>query len=262
MSIDPDPPGVSQPLPAIENEIPSYRAITPMAVASLLFGVLSVLCLAGLSFLVFPILAVVTGALALRKIQRMPDLFTGKGFAQAGVALGLVCGISSVTYATIQYWMMTRSVESYLKHYASILQKGGLSDAYWEHVNFDGRKTSNPKEALEALMKQEGSEPAMAMESPLIPIKAIQQRVEKPGAHPIHFLDVELIGFDGRTPYAYGVVEVPAATAGQPEDFALVGVRGDPNAPAYRWMVTSIQFPYRRKSFEMKAKPVDDGHGH
>lgn len=262
MSIDPDPPGVSEPLPAIENEIPSYRAITPMAVASLVFGVLSVLCVAGLSFLVFPILAVITGTLAQRKIQRMPDLFTGKGFAQAGVALGLVCGISSITYTTIQHWMLTRSAERYIKHYADILQKGGLSDAYWEHVHFEARKSSSPKQALEGLLKQESSEPAMAMDSPLTSLKTIQQRVEKPGAHPIHFLDIEQTGFDGRTPYAYGVVEVPAEVAGQPEEFALVGLRGDPNASAYRWMVSSLQFPYQRKSFVMKPKPVDDGHGH
>ena len=88
MALDPQPRPVASTV--IENEIPAYRAISPLAVLSLVLGLLSLLCFTDPSFLVVAALAVTAGLLADRKIQRMPDVLTGRRLAQAGVALGLL----------------------------------------------------------------------------------------------------------------------------------------------------------------------------
>src|SRR3954447_2179230 len=56
----------------IENELPTYRAISPRAVLSLLCGILAIFSLAHPFFYVFAILAVVLGFTADRNIQRYP----------------------------------------------------------------------------------------------------------------------------------------------------------------------------------------------
>ncbi len=111
MAIDPQaPPAPGRPsssVAAIENEIPTYRAVSTLAVASLLFGLISGLAFADFNFLVAAALAVGVGALALRKIRRQPDVLTGSGFAQAGIILGLAFALSSVTYTFVQNKLIT-----------------------------------------------------------------------------------------------------------------------------------------------------------
>lgn len=81
MSFDPDSKSDSAgaiSTSAIENEIATYRAINPLAVFSLIFGVFSFLCFASPYFYVIGAAAIVMGFLAARAIHRMPDLYTGR----------------------------------------------------------------------------------------------------------------------------------------------------------------------------------------
>ena len=75
---------------AIENEIPTYRAISKLAVTSLLCGVFSVLTFADPAFLILVVLAIITGLWAQVRIRRMPDILTGSRLAQTGTALAVV----------------------------------------------------------------------------------------------------------------------------------------------------------------------------
>ena len=60
------------PRPAIENELPAYRAISPHAVVGLIAGVLAVISFASLYFLAFAVIAILLGIYADRRIRRSP----------------------------------------------------------------------------------------------------------------------------------------------------------------------------------------------
>ena len=98
--------------PVIENEIPTYRAISARAIFSVAFGVLSACTLAHPFFYVFAILAIGFGIWAHLKIQQFPDMLTGQGLANVGIGLGLVFGLASGTFSTVQYFVQVQTGES------------------------------------------------------------------------------------------------------------------------------------------------------
>ena len=77
----------------IENELPAYRAISRLAVFSLIFGFLALFSFAHWFFYLFAVLAIVAGIAANVTIKRYPDMLTGRGLASAGIAMGLIFGL-------------------------------------------------------------------------------------------------------------------------------------------------------------------------
>jgi hypothetical protein len=89
-----------------------YRAVSALAVASLVCGVLSVLCAVWWFMGVAPLAGVVLGLVALRRIGRRPELFTGVEFAYAGIALSAVFWIAGWSW---QYYLYrTQAPPGYL----------------------------------------------------------------------------------------------------------------------------------------------------
>ena len=76
--------------PVIENELPAYRALSRMAIASLVFGIGSILTFTSPYFVPLGVLAVVSGMMAQRSIRKLPDVLTGERMANVGVALALL----------------------------------------------------------------------------------------------------------------------------------------------------------------------------
>ena len=110
------PPVARRPAPtssAIENELPTYRAISNRAVFSVICGVLASFSFADLTFLVFAVLAVVLGLMANVAIKRHPDLLTGRRLANAGIALGLIFGLTVITYTTVQNFILGREAAKF-----------------------------------------------------------------------------------------------------------------------------------------------------
>ena len=96
----------------IENELPTYRAISNLAIFSLVCGALAIFSFAHPFFYLAAILAVVLGMLAHRAIRQYPDMLTGHGIANAGIALGLIFGLGCGTYTTVQTFVRTRMAET------------------------------------------------------------------------------------------------------------------------------------------------------
>lgn len=67
-----------------------YRAVSLLAVSSLVFGLVSVLTIFSWYLSVLPVLGIALGVLALRRIGRLPEEASGAGAAWAGMALSLV----------------------------------------------------------------------------------------------------------------------------------------------------------------------------
>lgn len=259
----PPKPGLFDRAEVIENEIPAYRAIQPLAVTSLLLGIVAAFAFANVWFGIAAILAVVTGLWADWKIRKFPDVFTGRGLAQAGVAMGIVFGVSSVTISYVQDAILKREATTFGKNYVNVLKKGNLAEAIWYRLPPDARRTNVPEEVLKKMTAS--SKDAMSVEAHIGPTKALLARLERPGSD-LHFEAIEKTAYSELTRIGLVVLAIHGgALPNEPEEeFALLEVKSDPTAKVPGWYIGDVVYPYKRNTAEVKAKKPknDDGHGH
>ncbi len=129
------PPPDSQPTPAtdivegsIDENVLTYRAVHPLAIVSLILGILSVFCFVSPYFLAVALLAVICGGFALRAIHRQSDQFVGGGFCRVGLTLALVCAGASVTISSMQDYLLRSEMRKFLRAYEVVLKEGSLAD--------------------------------------------------------------------------------------------------------------------------------------
>lgn len=264
MAIDPKVATETAPVSPIENEIAAYRAISPMAVFSLILGLVAGLSFADPTFLAAGALAVVVGILADRKIKRMPDVLTGRGLAQAGIALGVIFSLASVTSTFVRGMMLKREATAFAKSYAPILGSTDLAKAVFYKMPASERGKNDPDEALRQMRT---NTPDLSMyEMQTETIRRIQDRIKR-GGH-LEFNEVEKADFDGLTPWAIATyhLHTPGEKPGEAEKEEMVGVelKADHQMRGDRWVVTEVIHPYIPKSISTApARPKSgDGHGH
>jgi hypothetical protein len=245
---------------AIENEIPSYRAISRLAIVSLLLGLTTILTFASPWFALAGLGAILTGVLATRSIGRYSDLLTGTRLAQAGIALGLVFSLSALTIGLVQGLKVKQSAAAFATQYAEVLKKGDLKNAVWYRLDPAARKTTEPQAFLQEINK-DATNPEIA-ETYIGPVKRLQAAAGPEGE--VHFLRMEKYGLDGITPYAFAAFEVHGRNAeGKDEDtHALIELRSPADSATFDWYIKEFVYPYKLESYQLKAKPVDDGHNH
>jgi hypothetical protein len=73
-----------------EDEPEDYRSLSGLAVAALIVGVVSPLALVAPILLLIPLLGTVLGLLAIRKVRRESEYFTGLGLAIFGLAISVL----------------------------------------------------------------------------------------------------------------------------------------------------------------------------
>ncbi|MFO0910176.1 MAG: DUF4190 domain-containing protein [Isosphaeraceae bacterium] len=253
-----EPPTVS----VIENELPTYRAISPGAIFALLLGLVAVLSYAHPFFLIFAVAAIVVGALADRKIQRMPDILTGQKLAQIGIALGLTFGLTSFTIDTVQSMLRKRAAAAFARQYETVLTKGAFEDAVWYGQNPDRRANTTPAKLVNE-MKTKASDPRMFdMQTQVL--HDLKDRLAEPEAA-ARFVEIEGHGDDGTNMVATALYEVhlpKRSTPGPKDTHALAILKGRKEKGKYEWWVEDVRFPYEPASYVAPEKPVDDGHGH
>jgi hypothetical protein len=248
-------------MPVIENELPSYRAISGGAVASLLLGLASVLSFADRWFIIVGIAAIVIGLLAVRRINRYDDVLTGRGLAQAGIALGLVFSLSSVTIGAVQYWKLKQSAAQFGRMYAKVLQSGTMADIAWHRFDPATRKGKDPEGLLNEMVRN-SSDPT-TIDAYLGGLRAIQTRLSRPGQR-VRFVEIEASGYERLSPYAFALFEIngPGEDGQEKREHVMIELKSNPDTPGLNWYITEAIYPYTRKSHALKAAPVDDGHGH
>lgn len=248
---------------AIENELPAYRAVAPGAVVALILGVASVFCFASWNFLPVAALAVVVGVLADRKIQRVPDILTGRGLAQAGVGLGLIFGLTAVTIDTVQSVLRRNDATAFARSFEQVLAKESFDRGVWWSQVPSIRVNFEPEKLVADMTKSPQN--AQMFEQKHAALRQIKQQLATKGAS-LHFEKLEASGVDGLSPYAAALYEVHTPEAANPKDrekYALVLFKGVKNTKGVQeWWIESIQFPAQPGTFQPPAKPVDDGHGH
>jgi hypothetical protein len=253
----------------IENELPAYRAISKLAVFSVIFGFLALFGFAHWFFYLFAILAVVAGAAANANIKRYPDMLTGKGLASAGIAMGVIFGLAAATITTVQSYVRIREAEKFARQLAGILKAPASGDAFWWSMYPDMRKDKTPDQLQHEVDAAKGKE-QMVHEQRFGPLKKLRRRLAAAPGEEIHFVKIESAGIDeGRGLelgiYALAVFEMDGPGSKEfPEkqQLAAAFMKARTGGPHYEWWVENYIFPYQESSFVPAQKPVDDGHGH
>ena len=91
----------------LPDENTDYRSLTAESVGSLILGFLSALTFVSTLFVIFPIMGIVLGITAIRKILRATQELEGLGIASVGVVLSALMAIAGMTY---QVYMMQYEV--------------------------------------------------------------------------------------------------------------------------------------------------------
>jgi hypothetical protein len=253
----------------IENELPAYRAISKLAVFSVIFGFLAVFSFAHLTFFLFAILAIIVGAAANVSIKRYPDMLTGRGLASAGIAMGLVFGLSAGTIATVQSYVRYRESEKFAKQLATALKSPTAGDAMWWSLYPDMRKDKTPAQVLQETEAAKGRD-RMMHEQRNGGLNKLRARLAAGSGGDLHFVKIESAGIDDSRGlemglYALAVFDVegpPTKEFPQREQLAAAFMKARTSGPRYEWWVENYIFPYQASTFVPAEKPVDDGHGH
>lgn len=247
---------------AIENELPAYRAISPQAVVGLICGLLAILSFTSWFFLVFAVGAIVLGMAAERKIRRDPEIWTGRGLAQAGMALGLVFGLSAITNDLVQDFLRSRAATSFAKQYAEVLKHGKIEDAMFYAMIPAGRANRKPAELYEEYKKQadpRGFEGSYGL------IERIKRRLQSSPGEDVHFVKLERHGADGLNQFAAALFELHGPGSEefpQKEEHALLVMKGAKVGKKVEWYVEDVKYPYEPSTYVHQEKKDDDGHGH
>jgi Domain of unknown function (DUF4190) len=247
---------------AIENEIANYRAISPLAIICLILGVFSVLSFANIYFIAIGVAAIVTGVLANRTIQRYPELYTGKGFAQAGIALGLIFGTSAVTTLVVADLIRTSEAKKFAAIYENALKKGTREDLLWFTAAPEMRKNKTPQQVADEM--ESGAKEKMMIEQHHGPLLALKKTIDSPNSD-VHFAFIEATEDDGKLIYGGAVYKIHTPdlkTGKEKEEYALAVMKAEKLGGKYTWWVEAITYPYQIGTHVKTEPAADDGHGH
>lgn len=85
----------------------SYQSLSGLAVASVVFGVLSAVTFLDWTLAAVPIIGLALGWIALRRIRRNPEESLGEPWAMAGIALSAACWIGGYSWLIYAYFHQT-----------------------------------------------------------------------------------------------------------------------------------------------------------
>jgi hypothetical protein len=256
----------------IENELPTYRAISARAILSAICGGLAVCSFADPTFYAFSFLAVALGLWAHRAIRRYPDVLTGHGLANVGIALGIMFGLASFTLSSVQKFLWTRQAEQFGRKYAEVLKSPNLGDVLWYNALPDARKGRTGAQILEQAQTSKSKQQMMMDQKmgPMAELTTLRNRLAATNDEQVHFLRIEDVGEDsihgaGSQIYALALFEVEGpGNKDFPEkhQFAMAVLKGRSLGRSYEWWAETIKFPYVPKTYVAPATPVGDSHNH
>ncbi len=260
--------------PVIENEIPTYRAISARAIFSVAFGVLSGCSFAHWIFYVFAVLAIVFGIWAHLKIQQLPDILTGKGLANFGIGLGLVFGLASGTVSTVEYMVRMRQATLFANTFAAVLERADRAEMLWYNAHPDMRKGKTAAQVAEDLDSKPNERKMMEMSmGPLAQMVKLQKRLASTKGQEVKFVKIVAIGDEAGLGtdlkiYAlalYRIEGAPSKDSPLDHEYTLAVMKARPVGRVYEWWVHEVMYPYTNQTYVPAEEPVghgEDGHGH
>ncbi len=184
-----------------ENELSGYKAINGAAIFSAIMGAASLLMFVDTYFFFVPLLAVLFGILALRRIKRFPDVYTGLKMAQAGIGLAVLFSLVSLSISFAYQFTLNKNAQAYADSLTDVLKARRPEELLFLKVPESQRGDLTP-DKLVAQRLEGGVEGKMSVETDLKPLKQIVADREAPGAS-VAFDQIELAGYDKLTPFAF-----------------------------------------------------------
>lgn len=264
MAIDQNHPNPSPELaakPAIDNEFPTYRAISSTAVLSLIFGLASVFCYASLWFLCLVAAAVALGLYSLRKISQLPEVLTGAGLARVGIGIGLLFGLTSVTRAVTEEFTVNYDASKFAREYIKVLKEQPVSMSLYYQQSAEYRKANSPDEMVDQMKKNRSQLGGDAYQQAAKPVLDIKERLDGGKGGDLVFDQIESKAIDGLTVYANALARLDLKGSKEhpeKEAFALIRMV----KASDEWLVKEITFPYTPRSVVAAAEQKGDEHGH
>lgn len=260
----------------LENELSGYKSVSGAAVFSNILGVMSALMFIDLKFFFIPLLGLIIGFSALRKIRKYPDIYSGLKMAQAGIGLSIVCIAMSVTTSYAYHFTLQRDATAYAKSLEEVLNSGRPEDFIYLRVPPSQRGDYTP-DKLVAERIAAGQEGKMQLETELKPLQDIIE-LRKQSQSKYVMEAIEASGFDRLTPYAFVRYSITPASnhahdhkEGEEHDHAaesqeptllMIEVKAEFDKGEKKWHINEVIFPYKKNSAKLKEAPADDGHGH
>ena len=249
---------------AIENELPTYRAISWRAILSVLLGILALFSLAHPFFYLCAVLAVLLGITADWNIQRYSDILTGRKLAQTGVALGLIFGLGIFTVTTVRAIVRSRHAASYAKYYAEALKTASLPELLMLEVPPSQRGSVTSEDHMKRFESTKRKDPTLEVK--LTPIRSLKKRLDSSKDQGIHFVKLEKEGTEKLTYIALALFEIHGPETNefpQKEEFALVRLHGSSEGgKGFEWWVDDVSYPYKPSTATIIEKSGGDHHGH
>ncbi len=273
---------------AFENEIPTYRAVSAAALASAFCGLMSGLAFVSYWWLLLSALAIVLGVVGIWRIRSLPTTMTGRGFAHAGLAMGLIFGVTSVAYDLYSTYALKTQSRAFAANVLKTFNRAKTkipvetSDILWWMMPPHMRKGKVPEDArVEIAQLAKDSVKVRLIEDQIRMMAEFSGREQ-----PIEIVTVEEAVYSERDAYASILLkvgdgrdhsqdadmvaahkpgEVRHGPIGANPDYALLVVHGMVDGQTFGWYVEQLQYPYTPKSFKVtpkKAPVEDDGHGH
>ena len=108
----------------------------------------------------------ILGVLANRAIKRTPDVLTGARLANTGIALGLIFGLTVITYTAVQTMIVKREAKRFASDYVKVIKEGSFGDALLYREPADRRK-ERPRQEKEKEFEQTKARDRMMLEMEL-----------------------------------------------------------------------------------------------
>jgi hypothetical protein len=113
-----------------DEEVTRYRAISPLAVISLLAGLLSPLALFGLVLWFVPLVAVVLSAIALGQIANRWPTLVGHRLAMAGLMLGVAMLVAAPVDDQVFHYFLRRQARQFAGTWIEAVRQGEVYKAH------------------------------------------------------------------------------------------------------------------------------------
>lgn len=141
-----------------------YHAISPLAVGSLVVGLISPVALIASLLWIVPALAIALACLAFRAIANSAGALTGRGAALAGLALGLIFAAAGPVHSATTRYLLAEQARPICEAWFAFLQNGephkahqlmqpalrrrALNDRLWDYY----RSAAENREELQAFV--------------------------------------------------------------------------------------------------------------
>jgi hypothetical protein len=249
VAIDPSPPAHQlgpETDPHIDNnEVPAYRAISPLAAMTVVAGLGSILTFTSPYFAILGVFAIFLGVVARREIRRLSDVLTGEKLANAGIALGLMFSLSALTLGFVQDQIVLHESKKFGQTFNTVLQKGSIDDALFLKLAPEARKGKTAEQAVKEMIAS--SRNPMERDAHQKGIKDLKDRLNASADQKVEFDGIVQHSVSGLSIHAFGKYKLhgpPTKNFPDPTQYALVKFQGVSEGGKYNWFVEDVTFPF------------------